>query len=237
MSVLSFLRGRGPGGSVENTVIRWLTAILPLWVVKRLPTLYYRINRYRFRFFPRPAMVKETSKAKARRVAEGFFEKYFTGKGLDVGYGGDLVVPNCRGWDVEDGDAHNLRGLADASFDFVYSSHVLEHLEDPARALRTWWRVVKPGGYLILYLPERDLFERKRTLPSDISLDHKHFILLDRDEAPDTFGLIPMIERELPGAEVVYQKICDAGYSHDAPFEPLTTAEYSIEVVCRKAVG
>ena len=183
----------------------------------------------------RPIMVKETSRAKARRLNEGFFEKYFLGKGIDIGYGGDLVTPNCIGWDVEDGDAHYLSTIPDAQFDFAYSSHLIEHLENPALALRNWWRVIKPGGYLILYLPERDLFERKRTLPSDISLDHKHYFLLDRDDPPDMIGLIPLIERELPGAHIVYKRICDAGYRADAPIAFMSDAEYSIEIVVQKA--
>lgn len=220
--------------SFEDIFIHWLADTLPVTLLKRLPTLYYFINQYRFRLFARPVMRKETSKAKARRESEGFFERYFSGQGIDVGYGGDLVVPNCRGWDVEDGDAHDLAGIADATFDFVYSSHIIEHLEEPARALRNWWRVLKPGGYLILYLPERDLFERKRTLPSVVSLDHKHFFLLERDDPPDTIGLIPLIKRNLAGIEIIYKRICDAGYRADAPISFMSDAEFSIELVARK---
>ncbi len=223
-------------GSLENIIIWWLADTLPIGIFKRLPTLYHRINRYRFRIFERPVMVKETSKAKARRDAEGFFKTpYFRGQGIDVGYGGDLVVPNCRGWDIEHGDAQDLAGIPDASFDFVYSSHVLEHLDDPARAIRNWWRVLKPGGYLILYLPERDMFERKRTLPSTACLDHKHYFLLDRDDPPDTIGIIPLMNRNLSGVEVVYTRTCDAGYDPKIPINLLWDAEYSIELVAKKS--
>jgi len=220
--------------SLEDSLIQWLSRVLPLGVLKRLPTLYYRINRYRFRLVSRPAMAKETSKARARRIAEGFFDRYFKGRGLDVGYGGDLVVPNCRGWDVEDGDAHDLATVGDNSYDFVYSSHILEHLQNPAKALRNWWRVLKPGGYLILYVPERDLFERKRTLPSDVSLDHKHYFLLEQDDPPDTLGLVPLIERNLDGAQIVYKKICDANCDPALPVSFSSNAEYSIELVALK---
>jgi len=229
--------GKARTVSFENALVGWLGAVLPVAILKHLPTQYYRINRYRFSVFARPAMEKETTKAKPRRQAEGFFKKYFSGEGLDVGYGGDLVVPNCRGWDVEHGDAHDLAGVADECFDFVYSSHLLEHLDDPARALRNWWRVLKAGGYLILYVPERDLFERKRTLPSAVSLDHKHFFLLDRDDAPDTIGLIPLLQRNLPGVEIVYQRICDAGYHAESPRSFMPQGEFSIELVARKAAG
>ncbi|HVA14963.1 MAG TPA: class I SAM-dependent methyltransferase [Stellaceae bacterium] len=228
---------RARSGSLENIIIWWLANTLPIGLFKRLPVFYHKINRYRFRLFARPVMLKETSKAKERREAEGFFERYFSGRGIDVGYGGDLVVPNCRGWDVEDGDAHDLAGIADDSFDFVYSSHVLEHLDDPARAVRNWWRVLKPGGYLILYLPERDLFERKRTLPSTVCLDHKHFFLLDRDDPPDTTGLVPLLQRNLAGLEIVYQQICSDGYDPTKPINLLWDAEYSIELVAKKSAN
>jgi len=42
--------------------------------------------------------------------------------------------------------------------DFVFSSHLLEHLEKPLDALKEWWRVIKQGGYLVLYLPHKDFY-------------------------------------------------------------------------------
>ena len=74
--------------------------------------------------------VGETSKAHGRRVRENFFEKYCRGEGLDVGYGGDVIVPGCAGWDFRNGDAQYLPGVEDETFDFVYSSHCLEHMYD-----------------------------------------------------------------------------------------------------------
>lgn len=40
--------------------------------------------------------------------------------------------------------------FADDKFDFAYSSSVLEHLKDPKKALQEIFRVVKPGGKLLL---------------------------------------------------------------------------------------
>lgn len=184
---------------------------------------------------PRPARAGETAKARGRRKREGFFDTYCQGRGLDVGYGGDLLSTNSRGWDVEHGDAELLGGVADASFDFVYSSHVLEHVASPERALANWWRVLCPGGFLILYLPERDLYEKRTRLPSRFNPDHKRFFLLDRDDPPDTVGVLPLVRRVLQDGEVAYAKVCDAGHTvRDAKRH--SDGEYSIEVVLRKPV-
>ena len=50
---------------------------------------------------------------------------------------------------IEIGD-DGILGVADASIDLVLSSQVLEHVEDPRRYLDECWRVLKPGGALIL---------------------------------------------------------------------------------------
>lgn len=217
----------------ESVMEKLVWRLLPQRVYRRLPPVYYALNRYRFRWISRPPMEKETSKAIQRRREEKFFEKYFSGQGVDVGYGGDLVVPHARGWEIEHGDAHTLSTLPDAGFDFVYSSHLLEHLDDQELALRNWWRVLKPGGFLILYLPERDLAEKKRTLPSRFSADHKRFYLLDRDDPPDTVGLVPLITRLFPDAKIVEARVCDRGYKPNGSYR-LSEGEYSIELVAKK---
>ena len=38
-------------------------------------------------------------------------------------------------------------------YDYVFSSHCLEHLVDPVGALLHWKTRIKPGGVLFLYLP------------------------------------------------------------------------------------
>ena len=75
-------------------------------------------------------------KQRRRKKRENFFDKYTQGSGLDIGFGGDLVVPKAKGWDFEHGDAQYLKGLNDEQFDFVYSSHTLEHMQNHAVALK-----------------------------------------------------------------------------------------------------
>jgi SAM-dependent methyltransferase len=197
--------------------------------------MYLGYRRRRFSSRGRPALSGETSKARPRRQREKFFELYCQGRGLDVGHGGDLLVAGCIGFDIEDGEAARLENVADASFDFVYSSHTLEHMDDVAVSLTNWWRVVKPGGHLILYVPERDLYEKRTRLPSRFNPDHKHFFLLDRDEPPDTFGVLPLVARTLDRPEIVYARVCSDGHTITDP-KKHSDGEYSIELVLRKAV-
>lgn len=51
-------------------------------------------------------------------------------------------------------EATSLQGISDASYDFLLSSHCLEHVANPLAALREWRRVVRPGGHLVLILPD-----------------------------------------------------------------------------------
>jgi SAM-dependent methyltransferase len=51
-------------------------------------------------------------------------------------------------------EATDLRGITDHAYDFVLSSHNLEHIANPVKALKEWIRVLKPGGALILILPD-----------------------------------------------------------------------------------
>lgn len=84
----------------------------------------------------------------------------------------DVVVPDCA--DLSD-------AVNDASVDAVFSSHLLEHIEDTEAALRDWWRCTKVGGYLVLYLPHADLYPRIGQAGANI--DHKH------DFVPSDIGI------------------------------------------------
>lgn len=198
-----------------------------------LRKVYLDFLKIKYFLYGRPVKKTETYKAKKRRIEEGFFNKYCKGKGLDIGYGGDLLADNCTGWDFENGDAQYLKGIPDMEYDFVYSSHTLEHMKDLELSLKNWWRVIKKGGFLILYLPHRDLYEKKRTLPSRWNSDHKHFFLPDRDEAPDTMGIMPLFRRTLSDYNVIYLKECREGFTITDP-EIHSDGEYSIEVVLQK---
>lgn len=47
----------------------------------------------------------------------------------------------------------NISGFPAHSFDFVYSSNVLEHIPDVKAFLRNVWRLVKPDGIIVVAVP------------------------------------------------------------------------------------
>jgi hypothetical protein len=64
-------------------------------------------------------------------------------------------------------EATDLSFLADGSYDFLLSSHMLEHSANPLKALHEWLRVLKPDGTLFLVLPHRDgTFDHRRPVTS-----------------------------------------------------------------------
>ena len=55
--------------------------------------------------------------------------------------------------------------LADSTQDFVFSSHVLEHVPDPIATLIEWYRLVHNGGYVAMIVPNRSAAELDRGRP------------------------------------------------------------------------
>ena len=61
-------------------------------------------------------------------------------------------------------DGSGLTSVPDDTYDFVLSCHNLEHLANPVKALKEWQRVTRPGGALILVVPNyRYTFDHRRT--------------------------------------------------------------------------
>ncbi len=78
-------------------------------------------------------------------------------------------------------EATDLYGIANHHYDFVLSSHNLEHISNPVRALNEWRRVVKPKGIVIVLLPDyRRTFDHRR---KPTSIEHMfHDYELGKDE-------------------------------------------------------
>jgi SAM-dependent methyltransferase len=114
--------------------------------------------------------------------------RYCEGKGIDVGCGSKKTVPSAIGVDLtpvgERGSAgsqlleiskaditasgDDLPMFKEGELDYVVASHNLEHYQDPVKAIQEWYRVLKPGGRLILVMPDDDFV-------NTIALDPTHY--------------------------------------------------------------
>lgn len=60
-------------------------------------------------------------------------------------------------------EASELRNIKSSSYDFVLSSHSLEHVANPLKALSEWKRVLRQKGILVIILPKKEsTFDHKR---------------------------------------------------------------------------
>lgn len=99
----------------------------------------------------------------ASKFIEPIAKQFCKGNGVDVG---------CGQWPLDGAQGYDLNALAhdtskwskaddlrvpDESLDFVFSSHCLEHLENPVAVIENWKSKLKPGGVLFLYLPHPDM--------------------------------------------------------------------------------
>ncbi len=180
----------------------------------------------------------ETGKAYQRRLREGWFEKYAPEDktGIDIGSQLDGLNHTFRRYDFVfgDGDCTDMAGMPNDLFWTVYASHVLEHLKYPQKAIKRWYEILKPGGHLIICVPHRDLYEKKRFTPSNWNPEHTYFWLPDKEEPPVTKCLRTEVLAAIPNANIVEYKVLDEGFDYSIPKDEHSVGEYAIECIVKK---
>jgi SAM-dependent methyltransferase len=134
------------------------------------------------------------------------------GRGIDIGCGPDPVTPEARRFDLADGDANVASQFVKEQFDFVYSSHCLEHMHDARATILDWWKLVKPGGYLFVTVPDEDLYEQG-VFPSRFNPDHKATFTISKTVSwsPKSVNVLDLAQ-SLPGGEIVRLQLQDRNY-------------------------
>lgn len=121
----------------------------------------------------------ETAKVK------DLIEPYLKGKIIDIGAGGspiteDAICVDGRDYGKVDFITDNLyelyrhNELRDANV--VFSSHCLEHLTNPTSAIEEWARLLIPGGYFILYLPDGRKYSNEGNMEHMFDWDYDTFM-------------------------------------------------------------
>lgn len=192
--------------------------------------------------------MRECSKSVIRRLSNpAFMTRYFRGAGVDIGGFPDPLslyqelfplMTAVRVWDMPDGDAQKMEGVADDTFDFVHSSHCLEHLHDPAEGLANWLRVIKPGGHLIVTVPDEDLYEQG-VFPSTFNRDHKWTFTMFKTKSwsARSINVLDLVRNLGAAADLERLELLSQTYRYLTPrFDQTLTpvAECGIEFVVRK---
>lgn len=169
---------------------------------------------------PEDPQGKETAKTRWRAAP------YTRGKGLDLGCGAEKIwdtknvvgVDSCKDSDLFGhimnpdikADVESLPLFASGSVDFVFSSHVLEHIPyaKVTETLKEWFRVVKVGGFVVLYLPDEDQYPKCAEIERGILLseqyansDHKWNVNYDR--------IVAAAEKACPAWDLVSFERCE----------------------------
>lgn len=192
--------------------------------------------------------MRECSKSIVRRMGEAnFVRRYFVGKGVDIGGRPDPLsmhhaffpqMDEVKIWDLEDGDAQFMAGVADGTYDFVHSSHCLEHLHDPREGLANWLRIVKPGGHVIVTVPDEDMYEQG-IFPSTFNRDHKwtFTVFKTKSWSAKSINVLELLKGLGELADVEKVQVLNSTFRYGLPRYDQTmtpNAECAIEFVIRK---
>jgi SAM-dependent methyltransferase len=156
-------------------------------------------------------MSNETSKTKKFWTPQEV--NYLKGNGIDIGCGNDPVYPHVQPFDLEHGDANKISEYVKDLKDFVFSSHCLEHMNNPEIALTEWFKVLKPGGYLFVLVPDEDLYEQG-FFPSRYNSDHKWTFTISKAKSwsPKSVNVLDLVKKI--NAEVISIKLQDYNYDY-----------------------
>lgn len=102
----------------------------------------------------------------AKRVDGCNFSNYTVWEG-SIGEGENYnYYPGKKGYQYIR-EANDLKNIESNKYDFLVASHCLEHCGNALKTIKEWLRVIKPGGLLLLVLPDkRYTFDHNRPTTS-----------------------------------------------------------------------
>lgn len=78
------------------------------------------------------------------------------------------------------GNANDLSRFADGTFSEIYASHVVEHLDykfELAKTLEEWYRVLEPGGRVMISVPDLDTLASLILSKSELTVGERFFVM------------------------------------------------------------
>lgn len=191
------------------------------------------MNQYMDKYNKNRNVGTESKKTYSEKIANGFFDRYMSGKGMEIGglgyTGAESILESAQDINFSTPGYDGLHlPFSDNSQDYLYSSHVLEHITDYKSTLKEWFRVLKIGGFMVIVVPHFALYEKKLTVPSNFNGDHRRFY--------SSANLLKEIEESLEINEFRIRHLRENDRGHDYNDGPLIHGRdlYEIEVVVEK---
>lgn len=136
--------------------------------------------------------------------------------------------------------AENILNRVKKNYDFVYSSNLLEHVQNFQRAFLDFSILCKDGGYVISAVPDFELYE-KEIWPPQKNIEHKHcFSLSKKFNIKEHISLLKELKNFF-NLEIVCAQTVDTNYNFDLDKEIDQTesmdTEAFVEFVCKKKKG
>lgn len=142
--------------------------------------------------------------SKTLSIYPDLFQEFLTGRVIDIGAGEDPITKGALIFDKLQGDAQEIdKYFPEKSFDTVFSSHCLEHMRDPKVAIQAWYGLVKPGGVLMVIVPDEDLYEQGH-FPSIFNNDHKSTFTISKSKSWSPVSVNCLDLCNDLGAEILY---------------------------------
>lgn len=156
--------------------------------------------------------------------------RYCQGQGLDLGCGKEKISEWAFGIDLSKEESvadfaadlgSGLTLFADEQWDYIFSSHVLEDMKHPTLVLRDWWRLLKFGGHLVLYLPQKGLYPKAGSMVEVAPGEFKPLANADHKQDFEAADILAMLD-EFASYEILVNEIRGED------------DEYSFELVVKK---
>jgi predicted SAM-dependent methyltransferase len=183
MPTHEFSRQRTSDTNTQTKISRYLQLVSSLFNLRTAPIVIW--NNFQPKLYK---IIKPNQEAVMKR----FLQPYFLNKsGICIGgelkwqfqeyletafktINVDLTTSNNKQKIDYTTDASNLYFADSNEYDFVCSSHLLEHLMNPIKAIEEWKRVIKPQGIIYCAVPDKRFtfdHKRKRTTMQHILKD------------------------------------------------------------------